>query len=316
MTTAKESWRVRAVKYIENNYHHLYKNFEAIILFMLSAYCLADFTTLKTDIAFFFSSLNNSSINSWLVFKKIFSSYPLYLILLMLSISIVITRKVSKETKTIEDENKTLKLDLQKKETKFDETKSQLNEAEEAIYTIKADSIVKTYNYNSKFLCFIFNQLKLTSTDRISLYLHNTSHFVLAARYSSNSAFHSNHRSEFPDNQGVIGQSWTTDKPIKMAFSENEEEYFDQHLKQGFTKQIIKKFTMKSRLLVAVPIKKNSFDKHGVLLIESTDANGLTENLTNDIMIYSDVMLHLLSCYEVDLNACQSTGGENENKSK
>ncbi|WP_263576532.1 hypothetical protein [Acinetobacter pseudolwoffii] len=121
MTTENESWRVRSLKYVESNYHHLYKNFEAIILFMLSAYCLADFTTLKTDITLFFSLLDNTKIDSWLVFKKIFSSYPLYLILLMLSFSIFITRKVSKETKTIEDQNVTLKSNLQKKETELNE---------------------------------------------------------------------------------------------------------------------------------------------------------------------------------------------------
>ena len=80
MTLEKESWCVRSIKYLENNYHHLYKNFEALILFMLSAYCLADFTTLKNDITAFVSSISSDHIDSWLMFKNILYSYPFYLI--------------------------------------------------------------------------------------------------------------------------------------------------------------------------------------------------------------------------------------------
>lgn len=181
MTTAKESWSVRSVKYIENNYHHLYKNFEAIILFMLSAYCLADFTTLKADITLLFSSLNDTAIDSWLVFKKIFSSYPLYLIFLMLVVSIFITRKVSNETKTIEGKNKTLKSDLQNKNIELLATKSQLNEAEEAIDSLKDNNLGTSFEICSKFIGYLSHKWELTSRERISLYLETSGHFVLSA---------------------------------------------------------------------------------------------------------------------------------------
>ena len=317
MPTEKENFLVKLVKYVTSYYPHIYKNYESLIFFILSALFLSYFTKLKNDILNLFSKLFNENAQIRLSYPDlllaIIGNWSLWLIVICGILSWVFTHKVSKEIQSLKSENFDYKNKLQNKESEFNNLKNNLDVAEEAIDSIKANSIVKTYNNNSKILCFIFNQLQLTSNDRISLYLHKTSHFVLAARYSSNSAFHSNHRSEFPDNQGVIGKSWTTDQPIQETFSENEEEYIEQHLDQGFTKQIIRRLTMKSKLLVAIPIKKNSFDKHGVLLIESKKINGLTENIINDVMKYSDVMLHLLNSYEVDLDACQSTGGENEN---
>ena len=317
MPTEKENFLVKLVKYVTNYYHHIYKNYESLIFFILSALFLSYFTKLKDDILNLFSKFFNENDQIRLSYPDlllaIIGNWSLWLIVICGILSWVFTHKVSKEIQSLKSENFDYQNKLQNKESEFNNLKNNLDVAEEAIDSIKANSIVKTYNNNSKILCFIFNQLQLTFNDRISLYLHKTSHFVLAARYSSNSAFHSNHRSEFPDNQGVIGKSWTTDQPIQETFSENEEEYIEQHLDQGFTKQIIRRLTMKSKLLVAIPIKKNSFDKHGVLLIESTQINGLTENIINDVMKYSDVMLHLLNSYEVDLDACQSTGGENEN---
>ena len=317
MTDTKENKIVKCVKYFTEHYHHIYKNYEALIFFILSALYLSYFTNLKSSILQLtykpFDTKESIKLNYLDIICAILSNWALWIILICGVISWKLSRKVTQEIELLKSDNSTYHQKLKESQSVISDLKNSLDVAEEAIDDLKQNHVKKTYNYNSKLLCFVFNQLQLTSNDRISLYLHKTSHFVLAARYSSNSDFHSNHRSQFPDNQGVIGKSWTIDQPLKESFSENEEEYTQQNLDQGFTKQIIRKLTMKSKLLVAVPIKKNSFDKHGVLLIESTNTNGLTENIINDVMKYSDVMLHLLSCYEVDLDDCQSTGGENEN---
>lgn len=318
MTDTKENKIVKCVKYCTEHYHHIYKNYEALIFFILSALFLSYFTDLKSSILQLlykpFDTEESIKLSYFDIFCSILGNFALWAIIICGVVSWKLSRKVSQEIELLKSNNATYSQDLDKRKDEISTLQNNLNVAEEAIDDLKQNHVKKTYIYNSKLLCFVFNQLQLTSNDRISLYLHKTSHFVLAARYSTNSAFHSNHRSQFPDNQGLIGKCWTIDQSLQESFSENEEEYIQQHLDQGFTKQIIRKLTMKSKLLIAIPIKKNSFDKYGVLLIESTHTDGLTENIINDIIKYTDVMLHLLSCYEVDLEACQTTGGEeNEN---
>lgn len=305
MTTDKESLIVRFVKYIENNYHHLYKNFEAIILFILSAYCLADFTTLKTDVILFFSSLNNNSVDSASILKNIFSSYPLYLILFLLSVSIFITRKVSKETKTIEEKNISLKADLSKKETELVETKSQLNEAEEAIDELKNSNLSTSFEIGSKFIAYIFTKFSLTSRERFSLYLKINGHFILAARYSLDSKFAEVHRKEFSIEQGIIGECWRLNRRILKHLPKNDAPYIKETVKQKFTEEEVKSFTMKSRSLIAIPIHRDNFELIGVMVIESTreqwnfDEDG---TLTDE---YHTLFRQFLIHYEKTINACQ-----------
>lgn len=305
MTTDKESLIVRFVKYIENNYHHLYKNFEAIILFILSAYCLADFTTLKNDVILFFSSLNNSSVDSDSILKNIFSSYPLYLILFLLSVSIFITRKVSKETKTIEEKNISLKADLSKNETELIETKSQLNEAEEAIDELKNSNLSTSFEIGSKFIAYIFTKFSLTSRERFSLYLKINGHFILAARYSLDSKFAEVHRKEFSIEQGIIGECWRLNRRILKHLPKNDAPYIKETVKQKFTEEEVKSFTMKSRSLIAIPIHRDNFELIGVMVIESTreqwdfDEDG---TLTDE---YHTLFRQFLIHYEKTINACQ-----------
>ena len=310
MTTESESWRVRSLKYVESNYHHLYKNFEAIILFMLSAYCLADFTTLKTDITLFFGSLNNTKIDSWLVFKKIFSSYPLYLILLMLSVSIFITRKVSNETKTIEENNRALKSDLQNKATELLETKRQLNEAEEAIDSLKDNNLGTSFEIGSKFIGYLSHKWELTSRERISLYLETSGHFVLSARYSLDSEFEKVHRKQFPINQGIIGECWRLRRRFVKHLPKTESAYIKECERQYFTEDEIKSFTMKSKSLIAFPINRDNFEKIGVLVIESTKDEWDFDQNSTLFDEYQVLFRQFLIHYEKTINACQREGAK------
>lgn len=310
MTTENESWRVRSLKYVESNYHHLYKNFEAIILFMLSAYCLADFTTLKTDITLFFSSLHKANIDSWLVFKKIFSSYPLYLILLMLGVSIFITRKVSNETKTIEEHNKALKSDLQNKATELLETKSQLNEAEEAIDSLKDNNLGTSFEIGSKFIGYLSHKWELTSRERISLYLETSGHFVLSARYSLDSEFEKVHRKQFPINQGIIGECWRLRRRFVKHLPKTESAYIKECERQYFTEDEIKSFTMKSKSLIAFPISRDNFEKIGVLVIESTKDEWDFDQNSTLFDEYQVLFRQFLIHYEKTINACQREGAK------
>lgn len=305
MTTEKESLSIRCVKYIENNYHHLYKNFEAIILFMLSAYCLADFTTLKTDVSLFFSSLNNENIDRWLILKKIISSYPLYLILLLLSVSIFITRKVSKETKTIEEENKSLKSDLKKKENELDATKSQLNEAEEAIDNLKDNNLETSFEIGSKFIAYLFQKWGLTSRERINLYLEVDGHFVLSARYAVDAKFTEIHRRQFPIDQGIIGDCWRLKRRFIKNYPHNNQQYIRECTKHNFTESEVKSFTMKSKSIIGFPIYRDEFEVCGVLIIESTQIDWDFDEDSKLTDEYRTLFRQFLVHYEKTINACQ-----------
>lgn len=305
MTLEKESWCVRSIKYLENNYHHLYKNFEALILFMLSAYCLADFTTLKNDITAFVSSISSDHIDSWLMFKNILYSYPFYLIILLLAISIFITRKVSNETKTIEEENQNLKKQIQLKETELINTKMQLNEAEEAIDILKDSNLETSFEIGSKFIAYLFQKWGLTSRERINLYLEVEGHFVLSARYALDAKFTEIHRKQFPIDQGIIGDCWRLKRRFIKNYLNNNQQYIRECIKHNFTEQEVKSFTMKSKSIIGFPIYRDEFEVCGVLIVESTQLNWDFDEhskLTDEYRIlFRQFLLH----YEKTINACQ-----------
>ncbi|WP_445660975.1 GAF domain-containing protein [Acinetobacter sp. F16] len=305
MTLEKESWCVRSIKYLENNYHHLYKNFEALILFMLSAYCLADFTTLKNDITAFVSSISSDHIDSWLMFKNILYSYPFYLIILLLAISIFITRKVSNETKTIEEENQNLKKQIQLKETELINTKMQLNEAEEAIDILKDSNLETSFEIGSKFIAYLFQKWGLTSRECINLYLEVEGHFVLSARYALDAKFTEIHRKQFPIDQGIIGDCWRLKRRFIKNYLNNNQQYIRECIKHNFTEQEVKSFTMKSKSIIGFPIYRDEFEVCGVLIVESTQLNWDFDEhskLTDEYRIlFRQFLLH----YEKTINACQ-----------
>lgn len=305
MASEKESWRVRSIKYIENNYHHLYKNFEALILFMLSAYCLADFTTLKKDILLFIDSINDTQINTWLILKNIFSSYPLYLIAGLLIVSIFITRKVSSEAQKIEAENRDLKAKISTKEQEFEKANLQLNEAEEAIDSLKDSNLETSFEIGSKFIAYLSQKWSLTSRERISLYLETSGHFVLSARYSLDSEFEKVHRKQFPINQGIIGECWRLRRRFVKHLPKTETAYIKECERQNFTENEIKCFTMKSKTLIAFPISRDNFEKIGVLVIESTKDDWNFDENSELIDEYHVLFRQFLIHYEKTINACQ-----------
>lgn len=305
MTLENESWRIRSIKYLEKNYHHLYKNFEALILFMLSAYCLADFTTLKTDITSFFSSINDKNLDSFLILKNIFTSYPLYLILFLLSVSIFITRKVSNETKTIEGENQTLKSHITVKETELNASKSQLNEAEEAIDILKDTNLETSFEIGSKFIAYLFQKWGLTSRERINLYLEVDGHFVLSARYALDAKFTEIHRKQFPIDQGIIGDCWRLKRRFLKNYPSNNQQYIRECTKHNFTENEVKSFTMKSKSIIGFPVYRDEFEVCGVLIIESTQLNWNFDEDSKLTDEYRTLFRQFLLHYEKTINACQ-----------
>ena len=305
MTAENDSWRVSSLKYIENNYHHLYKNFEALILFILSAYCLADFTTLKTDLTSFISSINDDQLNSWLILKKIFTSYPLYLIIVLLVVSFLITRKLSSENKTVEEENQTLESNIKFKQTELNTTKSQLNEAEEAIDALKDTNLKTSFEIGSKFIAYLFQKWSLTSRERINLYLEVDHHFVLSARYALDAKFTETHREQFPIDQGIIGDCWRLKRRFIKNYPTNNQQYIRECIKHKFTETEVKSFTMKSKSIIGFPVYRDEFEVCGVLIIESTQLNWNFDEDSKLTDEYRTLFRQLLLHYEKTINACQ-----------
>jgi hypothetical protein len=305
MNVKKESWRVRSVKYLENNYHHLYKNFEALILFLLSAYCLADFTTLKSDITSLIYSLREDQINTWSILIKILKSYPFYLIIILMGFSIFITRKVSNETKTLETDNQSLRSQIDAQKLEIDTTTAQLNEAEEAIDNLKDNNLETSFEIGSKFIAYLFQKWGLTSRERISLYLEVDDHFVLSARYAVDAKFTEIHRRQFPIDQGIIGDCWRLKRRFIKNYPQNNQQYIRECTKHNFTESEVKSFTMKSKSIIGFPIYRDDFEVCGVLIIESTQVDWNFDEDSKLTDEYRILFRQFLVHYEKTINACQ-----------
>lgn len=308
MNTKNESWLVKNIKYFEGNYHHIYKNHEALFFFILSIFFLSGFTHLKDTLiklwlALFDKDKSFSNIMSYL--GTIFSSFSLYVILFFFIASYFITRKITRKSHSLDAENLRLQNELIDKEKNLLEFKNQLNEAEEAIDELKNTNLSTSFEIGSKFIAYIFMKFGLTSRERVSLYLKINGHFILAARYSLDSKFAEVHRKEFSTDQGVIGECWRLNRRILKQLSRNDAPYIKECIKQNFTEEEIKSFTMKSRSLIATPINRDNFELIGVMVIESTreqwdfDEEGV---LTDE---YHTLFRQFLIHYEKTINACQ-----------
>jgi len=63
-------------------------------------------------------------------------------------------------------------------------------------------------NFLKSYLAIIFSKLELTDDDRISIYFHQSDHFSLLCRYSSNPAITKKGRPTYPDNQGFVAKGF------------------------------------------------------------------------------------------------------------
>lgn len=308
MNTKSESWLVKKIKYFESNYHHIYKNYEALFFFILSIFFLSGFTHLKDNIIKLWSSLFNkdeefSDLIQYIV--DILSSVSFYVILFFFIISYFITKKITRQSHSQETEIERLKIELTQSNRAASEIKNQLNEAEEAIDELKNSNLITSFEIGSKFIAYIFTKFGLTSRERVSLYLKTNGHFILAARYSLDSRFAEVHRKEFSIEQGVIGECWRLNRRILKHLPKNDAPYIKETVKQNFTEAEIKSFTMKSRSLIAIPIHRDNFELIGVMVVESTKEQWDFDEdctLTDE---YHTLFRQFLIHYEKTINACQ-----------
>lgn len=174
------------------------------------------------------------------------------------------------DNQTLLSENNKLSLENQKLESLEEE----LNFSKEENETYLAQLQDKHQELIQSWLKTLYNHLKLTSKDRITIYFVQKKEFTLLGRYSSNPKIKEVHNQKFPINQGVISLCWqhgTYKENDCPSFYEKEEEYYEYMLDEyNYGRDKMSTLTMKSNKYFGVSIRDVD-DTLGVILFESCD---------------------------------------------
>lgn len=209
---------------------------------------------------------------------------PVSFYLFMLVLSYKKTKKVQKE---LDDVKATIpKLQNQNKELKGTEESLniKLNEAQEAISSLKNTNLEEGIDITSKFLAFLFSKFGLTDKDRISIYKlvkvssgnnGEMDEFLhIFGRYSINNEYKNINRKRFPKSEGVIGKALTNDafhKIIRLKDAKTNRQYINSCKKFGIPKDVAEKLSMKSVVFFPMLITDKFNARIGILLIESIE---------------------------------------------
>lgn len=130
-----------------------------------------------------------------------------------------------------------------------------------------------------------------TSNHRISLYRHAEGKFHLLSRHSRNPTYQAPGRSEYPDNQGLIGDCWTRGKAHVRDLPEDKTEWIDNATeKHRIPPKVSRQFKMRSRSLMGVRLDcgETRSVPTGIIIIESTEPRGMAIKL--DDLVNSDMV--------------------------
>ena len=125
------------------------------------------------------------------------------------------------------------------------------------------------------FLRQVSNYLKLSNSDRISLYAFNKTKFQIIGRYSENPLYDSCNREEYPRNEGYIAKCFENNDGNPYFYKNNlpkntQKKYFVTVSKEtGMTIESLEKLSMKSRAYFARLVKDDNNNNVGILLIET-----------------------------------------------
>lgn len=148
---------------------------------------------------------------------------------------------------------------------------------------LKQDRDSKTINCYQLFSSYLyshFRDLKLGTSERVSLYKLDMDMFSCIGRYSDNELFRSIHNRIYPKNQGCIAQTWKLGEfqdnqaPDPNVNLEEWEKYNIE--KFSFSKNEISRIRMKSRSFYGVRLKNSQHVTVAVIIIESLDSEGLS----------------------------------------
>lgn len=142
------------------------------------------------------------------------------------------------------------------------------------------------YRVVSNHLAQLATILKLTGSERISIYRHEGSLFRLIGRYSENQAFDKRGRAYYADNEGVIGRAWGSGdgKAFLSGLPEPAKDldaYVKTQVATGIRDEAARSFAMKSRCLFAHAVTDTDAPRKkriAVIVIESINPTGLKKD--------------------------------------
>jgi hypothetical protein len=138
--------------------------------------------------------------------------------------------------------------------------------------------------FNGFLFKFADSKVGFSSTERITLYIHdNNNGFVAFGRYSQNPTFRNQGRHRYPDNEGCIAEGWT-----KTWHFDNKFESGDKYLEKNkssykIDNKVIKKMKMKSNLFAVLRLD-NQGKPLAVIVVESTDSKKYDEKNIKKIL--------------------------------
>ena len=118
----------------------------------------------------------------------------------------------------------------------------------------------------------LFEILKFTNNERISLYKHDGKTFNMLARYSSNPKHKKTGRGIYPTDQGCIGSAWENKEAYDNNLGDDDATYFNNQNKiWNITFEVARSLTMKSKNIGAFAIDDTEEGRIAVIVFESTD---------------------------------------------
>jgi hypothetical protein len=127
-------------------------------------------------------------------------------------------------------------------------------------------------------LTSVASKFEFGDSERISIYGHNGTSFILAGRYSKHPEYAKAGRPSYPDNQGCIGTAWhdgvcfADNLPDAVSDKRRWADVMDKEWK--IPRRVANQMAMKSRCIGATALEHSSNGKRiAVLVIESTKIN-------------------------------------------
>lgn len=130
----------------------------------------------------------------------------------------------------------------------------------------------------------VSTQLNFGNSERVSIYKHHDNNFIMLGRYSKSPIYNEPGRSIYGKGAGCIGQAFNEGESYlkDLPNPEIDPEGYENVLKKDWKidKSITKKFTMKSRSLVAYAVESSVSPKKtiGVVVFESTEPDKLDKD--------------------------------------
>ena len=275
---------VRLAEWIDTNHVYVAQQVGPIVLAVLSlvfgSWGLEEFNLIK----------KSKELSFWSIFKYWqFWSFFIALIVTLYG-SICGTIKSVKKEKEIKRLN-----------SKLEQTSSLSNELEEAqlaIDQMRAKHEETIYKVSSNYLAHVANDLlNYNDTERVSLYLHHDTNFILAGRYSRNRTFCERNRTAFPADQGCIGKIWSDGGQSFDKLPEFQGEERVEYLKEKFNidKGTARKLRMKSIEYCGYAIMEG-YNRVGIIMFESLTKDVLESNQINTLVeSHSQYLVEMLN---------------------